>query len=265
MHKNDTHFMLEIVCHSKEVTIKIQTFLTTFSPFVYCFKQVTMQAAGYQQSNFVLFTLTSMVMLEVCRVQGCRTGSWSECEKAPFVPGHNLAGEGFDVVRMRRTGAYVINVKGHTADNHTCTLCPNRFQQGQVKTVKLVLLHVFPSFVFCHNSFDCFLPPPASHSTSCLFSPPPQIQKLPAAVLDWRPFSRCSKQLSSALHHSVDSLLRSSNSLVNNNWGLGLSLENIGNGVLGGSRSDLAKFARSQHSVDKATFAIHEISCTYYR
>lgn len=44
-----------------------------------------------------------------------------------------------------------------------------------------------------------------------------------------------------------------------------MSLENIGNAVLGGSRSDLAKFARSQHSVDKATFAIHEISCTYYR
>lgn len=92
-----------------------------------------------------------------------------------------------------------------------------------------------------------------------------QTQKLPAAVLDWRPFSRCSKQLSSALHHSVDSLLRSSSSLVRNNWGIGLSLENIGNAVLGGSRSDLAKFARLQHSVGKATFAIHEISCTYYR
>lgn len=84
-------------------------------------------------------------------------------------------------------------------------------------------------------------------------------------MLDWRPFSRCSKQLSSALHHSVDSLLRSSNSVVNNNWGLDLSLEDIGKAVLGGSRSDLAKFARSHHSVDKATFAIHEISCTYYR
>lgn len=76
-------------------------------------------------------------MLEVCMVQACRTGSGSECEKAPFVPGHNLAGEGFDVVRMRRTGAYVINVKAHLADNHTCTLCPNRFQGGQVKVVKL--------------------------------------------------------------------------------------------------------------------------------
>lgn len=171
--------------------------------------------------SFSLFMLASLVTLKVQRVQGCHIGTASECEKAPFVPGHNLAGEGFDVVRMRRTGAYVINVKAHLGGNHTCTLCPNRFQNGQ-------------------------------------------IQKLPAAVLDWRPFSRCSKQLSSALHHSVDSLLRSSKSLVNNNWDLGLSLDNIGKAVLSGSRSDLAKFARSQYSVDKATFAIHEISCTYY-
>uniref|UniRef100_A0A3Q3AVR1 Perforin 1.5 n=1 Tax=Kryptolebias marmoratus TaxID=37003 RepID=A0A3Q3AVR1_KRYMA len=178
-----------------------------------------MEAAGYQQRNLVLFIVAFVVTLEGHRALGCRIGTGSECEKAPFVPGHNLAGEGFDVVRLRRTGAYVINVKAHLGDNHTCTLCPNRFQNGQ---------------------------------------------RLPAAVLDWRPFSRCSKQLSSALHHSVDSLLRSSNSLVNNNWGLGLSLDNIGQAVLGGSRSDLAKFARSQHSVDKATFAIHEISCTYY-
>ncbi|KAG7489779.1 hypothetical protein JOB18_020346 [Solea senegalensis] len=180
-----------------------------------------MQAGGHRRSDFTLFTLALPVMLVVCGVRGCRIGSGSACEKAPLVPGHNLAGEGFDVVRMRRTGAYVINVKAHLADNHTCTLCPNRFQNGQ-------------------------------------------IQRLPAAVLDWRPFSRCSKQLSSALHHSVESLLRSSNSLVNNNWNLGLSLDKYGTAVLGGSRSDLAKFAHSQHSVDKATFAIHEISCTYY-
>ncbi|XP_068994960.1 perforin 1.5 [Embiotoca jacksoni] len=180
-----------------------------------------MQAGGKRWRNLVPFILAAQVMSDVHRVQGCRTGAGSECEKAPFVPGHNLAGEGFDVVRMRRTGAYVINIKAHLADNHTCTLCPNRFQNRQV-------------------------------------------QRLPAAVLDWRPFSRCSKQLSSALYHSVDSLLRSSNALVNSNWGLGLSLDDVGEAVLGGSRSDLAKFARSQHSVDKATFAIHEISCTYY-
>lgn len=100
-----------------------------------------MQAGGYQRSNVGLFILGLLVMLEVCRVHGCRVGSGLECEKAPFVPGHNLAGEGFDVVRMRRTGAYVINVKAHLAENHTCTLCPNRFQKGQVKTVTLTLIY----------------------------------------------------------------------------------------------------------------------------
>lgn len=90
-----------------------------------------MEAAGYQQ-RIVLFIATFLVSPVVHGVLGCQIGTGSECEKAPFVPGHNLAGEGFDVVRLRRTGAYVINVKSHLGDNHTCTLCPNRFQNGQV-------------------------------------------------------------------------------------------------------------------------------------
>ncbi|XP_060927701.1 perforin-1-like [Limanda limanda] len=180
-----------------------------------------MPEGKHQRSNFILLIMVLSVMLEVCRVHGCRTGSGSECEEAPFVPGHNLAGEGFDVVRMRRTGAYVINVTAHLAENRTCTLCPNRFQSRQ-------------------------------------------IQRLPAAVVDWHPLSGCNQQLSSAMHHSVDSLLRSSNSLVNNNWKVELGLDNVGTGVLGGSRSELAVFAGQQHCGEKATFAIHEISCTFY-
>uniref|UniRef100_A0A8C1M619 Perforin 1.5 n=1 Tax=Cyprinus carpio TaxID=7962 RepID=A0A8C1M619_CYPCA len=91
-----------------------------------------------------------------------------------------------------------------------------------------------------------------------------QMQKLPSVVRDWRPFSRCSKQLSSALHHSVDSLMKSSTSLINNNWEMDLSLDDIGKVIFGGSRSDIAKFAQSQNAMDKATFALHELSCTYY-
>lgn len=97
-----------------------------------CNIQGTMQAARHKGSSYVLVILALTVTLEVRRGQTCWTSSGPECEKAPFVPGHNLAGEGFDVVRMQRTGAYVINLKGYMSDNRTCTLCSNRFQLGQV-------------------------------------------------------------------------------------------------------------------------------------
>ncbi len=170
---------------------------------------------------FHVFSCISLILTHWDKASACHTGSQVECEKAPFVPGYNLVGEGFDVVRMRRKGAFLINVKSHM-DNGNCTVCKNRFQGGQ-------------------------------------------IQKLPSAVLDWRPLSRCSKQLSSALHHSVDSLMKSSTSLMNNNWEMDLSLDGIGKAIFGGSRSDIAKFAQSQNAMDKATFALHELSCTYYR
>ncbi|XP_036382747.1 perforin 1.5 [Megalops cyprinoides] len=177
--------------------------------------------ASERHRELFLFTLILPFLAHLNRCMACRLGLLSECEKAPFVPGYNLAGEGFDVVRMHRKGAYVINVKAYMKHNDTCTICENRFLGGQM-------------------------------------------QKLPANVLDWRPFSRCKKQLSSALHHSVDSLLRSSTSLINNNWGVDLNLDDLGRVILGGSRSEIAQFARSQFSLDKATFATHELSCTHY-
>ncbi|XP_046727610.1 perforin 1.5 isoform X3 [Silurus meridionalis] len=170
-------------------------------------------------TGFNLLLCISTILTLCYESSACRQGTKTECEKASFVPGYNLAGEGFDVVTLRRKGAYLINVKSHRSDN--CTVCRNRFQGGQV-------------------------------------------QKLPLAIVDWRPFSRCNKQLSSALHHSVSSLIKSSTSLINNNWEMDLSLEDVSKVVIGGSNSDIAKFAQSQHTMDKATFALHEISCTYY-
>ncbi|XP_061117000.1 perforin 1.5 [Conger conger] len=165
--------------------------------------------------------VTLLILADVNGCAGCRTGLLSECEEAPFVPGYNLAGEGFDVVTMQRKGAYVIDVKSYLTHSNTCTLCQNPFQGGQA-------------------------------------------QKIPVSVLDWRTASLCKKQLSSALHHSVDSLVRSSASLLNIDWAMGLNLDETGTAVLTGSRSEVAQFARSQFSLDKATFATHEISCTHY-
>ncbi|KAM3597978.1 uncharacterized protein V6R79_012003 [Siganus canaliculatus] len=59
---------------------------------------------------------------------GCRTTSFTECQQVPFVPGHNLVGEGFDVVTMKTSGAAVVDVRtvmvGGPQGN--CTVCHNR-------------------------------------------------------------------------------------------------------------------------------------------
>ncbi|XP_073677390.1 perforin-1-like [Garra rufa] len=57
-------------------------------------------------------------------------GTSKECEKAPFVPGHNLAGEGFDVVTMERKGSYVINTEKWDLGNGTCKLTKNYYFSG---------------------------------------------------------------------------------------------------------------------------------------
>ncbi|ROK35656.1 Perforin-1 [Anabarilius grahami] len=58
------------------------------------------------------------------------TSEPKECEDAPFVPGYNLAGEGFDVVTMKRKGSYVINMEKWDLGNSTCKLRKNNYMNG---------------------------------------------------------------------------------------------------------------------------------------
>ncbi|XP_015231285.1 PREDICTED: perforin-1-like isoform X1 [Cyprinodon variegatus] len=66
-------------------------------------------------------------------------GSPQQCEKAHFVPGYNLGGEGFDIVTMERKGAYVIDTETWNLGNGTCKMYRNSYQAGVYQKVPVAV------------------------------------------------------------------------------------------------------------------------------
>lgn len=74
-------------------------------------------------------------------------GTPQECEKAHFVPGYNLGGEGFDVVTMERKGAYVIDSETwKVAANGSCKIYRNGYMNQEAQKVPLSVAdwRIFP-------------------------------------------------------------------------------------------------------------------------
>ncbi|XP_029295962.1 perforin-1-like [Cottoperca gobio] len=67
-------------------------------------------------------------------------GTPQECEKAHFVPGYNLGGEGFDIVTMERKGAYVIDTETWKLGNGTCRLFSNSYMNREKQKVPVAVL-----------------------------------------------------------------------------------------------------------------------------
>ncbi|KAG7219050.1 hypothetical protein INR49_007159 [Caranx melampygus] len=67
-------------------------------------------------------------------------GTPQECEKAQFVPGYNLGGEGFDIVTMERKGAYVIDTESWKLENGTCRLYRNSYMNGAKQKVPVAVV-----------------------------------------------------------------------------------------------------------------------------
>ncbi|KAJ7989532.1 hypothetical protein DPEC_G00305520 [Dallia pectoralis] len=92
-------------------------------------------------------------------------------------------------------------------------------------------------------------------------------QKLPLAVVDWRPNQKCSMKVSSKLHRSSESLVSASSSTVENNWKVNLELERktiSGKTMLAGTNSKLAEYSMEKSKSDKFSFTSHSVSCAYY-
>lgn len=155
----------------------------------------------------------------------CRRGSQDECMDAPFVPGHDLAGEGFDIVKMQCKRAYVIDVQTYLRDDNTCQLCENDEMDNELQKLPVSVVD-WRSISKSRLSF-----------TSAIYESATELVRSTTSHVknDWK------------LGLGLEKI------------GVKGELE------LGIGRSNMAKFAFQMDREDLYTFTVHELNHTYYR
>ncbi|XP_077589951.1 perforin-1-like [Stigmatopora nigra] len=91
-----------------------------------------------------MFWSNVLAALALCLVHrarpSCTEGGPAECQRAEVAPGSTLAGEGFDVTRMERTGAFVLDMNAWRRKDKSCTLCVNPFADKAKQKVPLAVV-----------------------------------------------------------------------------------------------------------------------------
>ncbi|XP_033821121.1 perforin-1-like isoform X1 [Periophthalmus magnuspinnatus] len=73
------------------------------------------------------------------------------CKNAPFVPGHNLMGEGYDIVTLKRKGAYLVDINTYMTPNGKCKLIKNPLHGNQLQKLPLAAVD-FRAITQCQSS-----------------------------------------------------------------------------------------------------------------
>lgn len=158
-------------------------------------------------------------------VQSCTKGKPNECAEANFAPGSNLAGEGYDVTKMQRKGAFVINTEVWRRKDKSCTLCRNPYMEGANQKLPT-------SVVDWRSSKKCSI-----QISSSLYQSSEDLVSSSASSIEnnWGA--------------NLDIEVR----------------QNKGSLILAGTNSKLAEYSMEKTKRDKYNFASQSISCSFYR
>uniref|UniRef100_A0A8C6UNY9 Perforin n=1 Tax=Neogobius melanostomus TaxID=47308 RepID=A0A8C6UNY9_9GOBI len=172
-----------------------------------------------------IFLCTILLLFPHCSPQ-CEEGKPKECQEAEFVPGSNLAGEGFDITTMERKGAYVIDMNQWQREgNNFCTLCINPFLDNKKQKVPLVV-----------EDWRA--------KQSCSTKVNSQLHK-------------SSESLLKSVRASIKNNWKTN---------LNLSVADRGGSLmLAGTDSKIAKYSMDKTKSDKYSFSSQSVSCEYYR
>ncbi|XP_053194898.1 perforin-1-like [Scomber japonicus] len=165
-----------------------------------------------------------MLSLPQCTCQSCTDGRPKQCRDADIAPGTNLAGEGFDITKMERKGAFVLDMNHWQRHDNTCTLCTNPYVANKKQKLPL-------SVVDWRSKHSCS----AKVATS---------------------LHRSSESLVISSTSSIENDWMVDLDLRNRSKDLFF--------MLAGSNSKLAEYSMNKTKKDKFSFSTQSMSCEYY-
>ncbi|KAM9457729.1 perforin-1-like [Clarias gariepinus] len=157
--------------------------------------------------------------------QQCVKVNVSRCANVDFIPGSDLAGEGFDITKMEHKGTFVIDMSTWIKRDRSCTLCRNPYMRGKRQKLPVAVVN-WRSRQKCRMKLSSY----SYQSSEALVS-----ASTSSIENDWKV--------------GLDILIPKIQGSV----------------MMAGTESKLAKYSMQKTKKDKYSFTSHSVSCGYYR